>query len=226
MRFFTDNCFGNQLQWPWMLCRIDQYFEIKEYSQWREILIDPGVYELTKADHYSWEGDLNIIEFLEALPENHYFSADYPSDMNLKYENSFIQKSWKNAKKYHNYPQYITTVQGKFNNYFNYIDWFHKYNDLDPEFLGLGNICQHRTWNSFMKHTLPYIFKYAYANRIHIYGLCKDAIPKVFKLSKKYNKEISIDQEKWQFYKKSNHRPQDFKAYLIDLIDLEVEFEI
>jgi len=181
MKFFTD-----QRWWPYLLINIKKYRKMRKFKRFKEILVDPGVYDLLENSKYSWEGTINIDEFLNSLPENHFFSWDYPSDMNLAYEDLFIQKSWINAVRFHNHPQYITTVQGKFNNYFNYIYWFHLYNDLDPEFLGLGNMCQHRSLNDFLKHTIPYIFKYSNTKRIHIYGLCKRGIVFAMKMAKRY----------------------------------------
>ena len=213
MKFFTD-----QRWWPYLLINIKKYRKMRKFKRFKEILIDPGVFDLKISSIYSWEGSINIKEFLDSLPENHFFSYDYPSDMNLYWENRFIEKSWENAKRYHNYPQYITTIQGKFNNYFNYIEWFHKYNDLETDFMGLGNMCQHRTLNKFLKHTLPYIFKYSNAKRIHIYGLCKRGIPFAAKMAKLYKKELSIDQEKWQYFLPSKLRPILLCNYLNDIL--------
>jgi hypothetical protein len=225
MKFFTDNTV-RYLEWGYELTNIKKYLKMRVPNYIKEMLIDPAVYELIDSKEYSWVGKIDIEEFLDSLPNNHYFSFDYPSDMNPQYEDLFLMKSYENAEKYTYHPQYITTVQGKFNNYYSYIEWFHKYNDLEPEFLGLGNICKQRSWNTFLKHTIPYIFKYSYTDRIHIYGLCKDAIPKVYQLAKKYRIDISIDQVKWQYYKDSTQRPQHFKFYLIDLIDEGVKFQI
>ncbi len=220
MRFFTD-----QKWWVYLLINIKKYPKMRSYQRYNEIIIDPGVYDLKDNDKYSWEGKIDIDKFLEKLPENHFFSFDYPSDMNLKFEDLFIKKSWKNALKYSHYSQYITTVQGKFGNINNYIKWFERYNELDSDFMGLGNMCQHRTLNRFLKDVLSYIFKNCNSKRIHIYGLCKKAIPYADKLAKKYKKLLSVDQEKWQYYKVSSLRSKDLNYYLNDLIKKEVEIE-
>jgi hypothetical protein len=225
MKFFTDSSV-RYLKWPYEITDIQKYLKMKVPNYIKELLIDPGISDLLNSNEYSWVGNINISEFLSKLPKNHYFSFDYPSIINKNCENLFLEKSWKNAKNYCYHPQYIVTVQGKFNNYYNYIEWFHKYNSLEPDFMGVGNILKHRTWNSFLKHTIPYILKNSYANRIHFYGLCKDAIPKIYKLGKKYNKQISLDQQKWQYYNSSIKRPQIFKEYLIDLVDSGVKFTI
>ena len=198
---------------------------MRNFKRYNEVIIDPGVYDLKNNPEYSWEGTINIYDFLEGLPDNHYFSFDYPSDMNLKFEDLFIKKSWQNAINYSHCPQYITTIQGKFNNSTNYIKWFHKYNELEPKFMGLGNMCQHRTLNKFLKEVIPYIFKNCIAKRIHIYGLCKRAIPYADKMAKKYKKNLSVDQEKWQFFKTSTLRSMDLNLYLNDLIKKGVEIE-
>lgn len=213
MKFFTD-----QRWWPYLLINIKKYRKMRKFKRFKEIIVDPGVFDLKNNSEYSWEGSINIDEFLDSLPENHYFSWDYPSDMNLSYEDLFIQKSKLNAEKYHNHPQYITTIQGKFNNYFNYIYWFHLYNDLDPDYLGLGNMCQHRTLNEFLKHTIPYIFKYSNTKKIHIYGLCKQGIIFAMRMAKRYKIDLSVDQEKWQYYQPSKLRPILLCNYLNDIM--------
>ena len=217
MKFFTDKTVEND----YLLIKIKDYLKLKDFSRWDEILIDPHVYELTKSDEYSWINKINVYDFITSLPSNHYFSLDYPGDMNPQYQREFILKSWINAVSYHQHSQYICTVQFKFNNYWNFVDWFDKYNDLEIKsgILGLGNMCRHSRCNEFMKHALDYAFSHCRHPRIHIYGLCKDAIPYAFKLSQRFKIELSIDQEKWQYFKDSKLRPQDFKIYLIDLID-------
>jgi len=224
MKFFTDGSVAF-MKWPWWLTNMRKY-KGKVPNYVKEALVDPCVSDLLTSNEYHWVGDINIVEFLNSLPENHFFSFDYPSDMNPKYEDLFLMKSWDNACRYNWHPQYITTVQGKFGQAWNYIEQFHKYNALEPDFLGLGNLCKHRSCNDFIKHTIGYIFKYSYAKRIHIYGLCKDAIPYCYKLAKKFKIDFSIDQEIWQYLRPSKLRAQDFKLYLIDLIDKGVRFEL
>jgi len=225
MKFFTDN----SIQWPYLLTKITKYLKMREETKkkYKEILIDPGVYDLIKSNKYSWEDKIDIKEFLLSLPPNHYFSWDYPSDMNLLYENEFIEKSWENAEKFVLYPQYIVTVQAKFNNYWDFKNRFDKYNELNitSGILGLGNMCKHPRLNQFMKHALDYAFSHCYHRRIHIYGLCKDAIPYAYRKAIYYGIEFSIDQEKWQYYKPSSERPFWFSEYIkaIKLKGVKVE---
>ena len=200
MKFFTDKTVKNDF----LLIKIKDYIKLRkkgnDFSQWKEVFIDPGVYELTKDYKFSWEGDIIILEFLNSLPANHYFSWDYPCDMNLKYQELFLKNTWNNAKKYHNHPQYIITVQYKFNNYWNFIEWFDKYNELESiksGIVGLGNMCRFPHLTEYMKHTLDYAFSHCKHPRIHVYGLCLRSIPYAYNLAKRYNIELSIDSTKW-----------------------------
>lgn len=195
MKFFTDKTVKNDF----LLVKIKDYMKIKDFSQWDEILIDPGVNYLKKDYKFKWEGEINIHEFLDSLPSNHYFSLDYPSDMNLKYKKYFLEKSWQYANAYCYHPQFIVTVQFYYNNYWNFTKWFDKYNDLTIEsrIMGLGNMCRFRTLNQYLKHVLDYAFSHTKYPRMHIYGLCLKAIPHAVKLAKRFNIELSIDSTNW-----------------------------
>ncbi len=217
MKFFTYD-YGNwkAYQWPYLILKIKNYLKLKKKDKYSIILIDPGVYELGDSDHFSWEGKIDIDEFLDSLPDNHYFSFDYPGDMNPKFTDIFLKKSWDNAKKYSKHPQYITTVQYRFNNYLSFIEWFDDYNELTmtSNIMGLGNICKQKGCNSFLKHALPYAFKNSKANWIHIYGANLFTIPYIDKLGKMFNKKVSVDNRKWEYYRKSSERPYWFKEYI------------
>ena len=140
LKFFTDKTVKND----YLLIQITDYLKLKDFSKWKKILIDPKVYELKKSNEYSWINKINILDFLNSLPKNHFFSLDYPCDMNLKYQDLFLKKSWNNALKYYNHSQYIITVQSKFKDFWNFVEWFDKYNSLQikSEILGLGNLCR------------------------------------------------------------------------------------
>jgi hypothetical protein len=170
-----------------------------DFSKWKEVFIDPGVWDLVKSDQFKWHGKIDIPEFLDSLPDNHYFSWDYPGDMNLKYQDKFLIWTYSNAINYHLHSQYIVTVQSKFKNYFNFMYWFDKYNDLDIKsgIMGLGNMCRFAHLNDYLKHALDYAFSNCNHKRIHIYGLCLRAIPYAYKLSKKNKIKLSIDSTKW-----------------------------
>ena len=195
MKFFTDKTVVND----YLLVKIVDYIKMKDFSRWKEIFIDPGVWQLTKSDKFKWEGKINIKEFLDSLPDNHYFSFDYPCDMNEIYTELFLYKSWINAILYCSEKQYIVTVQSKFNNYWNFMEQFDMYNNLDIKsgILGLGNMCRFRSLNQYLKHALDYAFYRCRHSRIHIYGLCLKAIPYAYKLSKRYGIELSTDSTKW-----------------------------
>ncbi len=195
MRFFTDKTVKND----YLLIKIKDYLKLKDFSRWKEIYIDPGVYDLTKHHKFSWEDKINITEFLESLPENHYFSCDLPSDMNLKYKKLFLEKSWKYAQMYSYHTQFITTVQFYHNDYLSFIENFNRYNNLEikSRILGIGNYCKHFFNNEFVKHTLGYIFNNCKHPKVHIYGLALRLIPIAEKLAIRNDIELSIDSTKW-----------------------------
>lgn len=240
MKFFTDRTVKND----WLLIKVSQYIKLRNPNRWKEILIDPGVYDLTKSNSYSWEGSIDIKEFLYGIPKNHYFTCDYPGDMlNFRKDignhekailsDKFVLKSWENAIKYSGHPQYITTVQFKHNDYYDFTQWFDKYNSLyckdGSQYMGLGNMCRQLYLNEFMKHSLDYAFKHCNFPKIHIYGLGMRSIPYAYKLSKRFNIELTVDSTKWtrpctvelkekcgQFFK-HQYRQEVFDAYMIEL---------
>jgi len=235
LKFFTDRTVKNEF----LLIKITNYFKLKDYSKWKEIFIDPGIFELTKDYKFSWEGKINIKEFLDSLPDNHYFSLDYPGDMNLNYLDLFIYNSLNNAKMFCYHSQYIVTVQYKFNHYWNFTKWFNKYNKLEiaSRIMGLGNLCRFRSLNQYLKHTLDYAFSHCKHPRIHIYGLCLKAIPYAVKLAKRFNIELSVDSTKWTrpctvelkklcgLWFKHEYRQNCFDAYLDEIIKRGVKLE-
>lgn len=189
---------------PYLLIKINDYIKIRNkvperLEKYKEIFIDPQVYQLKKQSFYDWEKTVNIKDFLDSLPNNHYFSADYPSDMNLQYSELFLRKSWENTLKYHNHKNYICTVQYKFNNYLSFLEWFDKFNSIEIKsgIMGLGNICRFRTLNEYLKHSLDYAFLKCRVKRVHIYGLCIRGIPYAYKLAKRFKIELSVDSTKW-----------------------------
>lgn len=196
LKFFTDKSVDNDF----LLIKMKDYLGLKDKTRWKEVLIDPGVYELVKKERYSWEEKVDVWEFLDSLPSNHFFSFDYPPDMNKDLEDLFIKKTWENAQRYHVHPQYICTVQFRFNNYMDFVAWFNKYNDLDiaSGFLGLGNLCRVSINKSeFVKHALDYAFSHCRHPRIHVYGLGFRYIKQACKLARRFKIELSIDSTKW-----------------------------
>ena len=232
MKFFTDKSVKN----PYLLIKITDYIKLKnkniDFSIWKEIFVDPCVYELTKSNEYSWlntkTNPKQIIDFIQSLPFNHFFSLDYPCDMNIKYQDSFLTKSWNNALLYNNHPNYIITVQSKFNDFWSFVEWFNKYNNLNikSNILGLGNLCRFRNLTEYLINVLDYAFSNCNHSRIHIYGLCLKAIPLSVRLAELYNIELSIDSTKWSracnMYLRnkyglacnSNNRQEFFNEYL------------
>ena len=241
MKFFTDKTVLND----YLLVKIKDYLKMKDFSRWKEVFIDPGVYELTKSKFYSWEKETYqqtlkfIIDFLDSLPDDHYFSWDYPCDMNLQYQDFFINRTWENATHFCYHPNYIVTVQSKFRNYWNFVEWFDKYNDLEiaSGILGLGNMCRFRSLNQFLKHTIDYAFSHCKHKRIHIYGLCLKSIPYADHLAKQFNIAFSIDSTKWTrpctvelkklcgLWFKHEYRQNCFDAYLEEIRKRDVILE-
>jgi len=198
MKFFTDKTVIND----YLLVKIKDYWKMKDFSRWKEVFIDPGVWELTKDVEYSWVTKSSYVfmeEWIKNLPDNHYFSWDYPCDMNIFHTDYFLDKSWSNAIRYAKYPHYIVTVQSKFNNYMSFVEWFDKYNALEikSRIMGLGNICRILQKTQYIKHALPYAFKNCNHPRIHVYGLAFKNIEFTMKLASHYGIELSIDSTKW-----------------------------
>lgn len=215
MKFFT---YTYSFDWPYLMVKISKYLKLSQDSKdkYKEIFIDLGVYDLGNSPNYSWEGTIDIKEFIENLPKNHYFSFDYPGDMNPYYKDLFLLKSWENAIRYCYLPQYITTVQYPFNDYINFQRWFDKYNKLNigSGIIGLGNICKQRGLTRFLKYALPYAFKNCSVERIHIYGLNKKSIPYAYRMAKMHDIKLSIDSRKWEYYKPSSEREFWFHEYI------------
>lgn len=195
MKFFTDRSVVND----YLLIKLPQYSGLKDKDRWKEILVDPGVYDLTKGPTFKWEDKIDVDEFLETLPANHYFSWDYPPDMNLDHTEHFLERTWENALKYHAHPQYIVTVQCRFQDFPDFKKRFDQYNalDIESEFLGIGNMCRYPRMNLYLKNVLLYAFKNLKHPRLHIYGLCLSALPTAFELAEKYDIDFSTDSTKW-----------------------------
>jgi len=195
MKFFTDKTVKND----YLLIKIGDYMKKFDSSCYKEVFIDPGVYELKSSGEYSWERTLNIKNFLDSLPDNHYFSADYPCDMNPDLTDHFLTRSWDNAIMYCGHHNYIITVQSKFNDYYSFVEWFDRYNELPilSGIMGLGNSCRILGLTEFIKHSLGYAFKNCKHPRIHIYGLSIRNIPFAYRLAKRFGIELSVDSTKW-----------------------------
>lgn len=198
MEFFTNRVVNPRF----LLVKIRDYLKMDKFP-YEKVFIDPGVGELSMMDEYGWKDWIDVGEFLDTLPDNHWFTCDYPSDMNLNLGHIFLKKSWEMAKKHCGHPQYIVTAQYPHNHALLFMKWFKKYNDLEHRsgILGLGNLCRIPTLTNYLKYILDFAFKHAAddVEQIHVYGLCLRAIPYVQELSEKYGIKVSVDSTKWCF---------------------------
>lgn len=200
MIFFTDN----SVKHPYLLIKLEDYLRIRDkdkhaFDDKKRVYVDPGVYELTKSPEYSWIDEIYMWDFLDSLPENHYFSWDYPCDMNMDYQELFIKKTWDNAKEYHTHPNYIVTCQMKYQNFESFKYQFNRFNDLDVAsgIFAIGNICRFPRMNTFVRSVLTYTFQRIKHPSLHIYGLCLNAMPFASHLADNYEIEFTVDSTKW-----------------------------
>jgi len=231
MKFLTYT-YNGFISWPYLIIKLSNYLKMtnEAKSKYKEIMIDPGVYELGVSSRFSWEGKINIKQFLDSLKINEYLSFDYPSDMNPKFTDIFLERSWDNAIRYCNHPQYIVTVQYPYNHYWWFTYWFDKYAKLPhgSGVLGIGNLCKQRGCNPFVKHALDYalINLPKDVERIHVYGPNKIMIKYIQKLEDLKKVRFSIDSRKWEFYKNSIERPYWFKEYINNLKKIGIKIDI
>lgn len=181
--------------------------KIKDLSHnYKKVFLEPEVFILRKQTNYRFDKWLDVNNFLINLPENCYFSLDYPSDMNLNHQHRFITKTHYNIEKYHYSKQYINTVQSLFFNFESFKINFNIVNKIPSKskIIGLGNIC--RLFNN-KKETIEYIlntFNYIKNNInknnynwIHIYGLGLRFIKPYYDILKDSFKTLSFDSTKW-----------------------------
>lgn len=195
MDYYTDDSVNH----PYILVNFKKYLNNKKQNinwdyieviskKYNNCILDAGVWELKKQDHYSWEKWLDIQDLLDSLPENCLFAGDYPCDMNIKFTNLFLKKSWNNAKKYCGHKNYLTTVQSKFKDFDSFVFWFKRYNNLSIEngVMGIGNLCRIRKYISFLQKTINYAFKNYNHKQLHFFGLCLQGITGIRKYKGEY----------------------------------------
>ena len=159
--------------------------------------IDPGVYELKDSAEYS------KIELLHELAngkllENEWISIDYPCDMNEAYTETFIEKSIKNNLRYKNNPQYICTIQFKFQDFkdFKYqFEYLEEQIDFSKKIIGIGNLCRIMKPNLFTDEVFEFLKEkyYEYDYYFHFYGLSLSLIKKYLHVFKC----CGVDSTKW-----------------------------
>ena len=88
MMFFTN--YGTKIS-RFCLLNIKDYHKPKTNK--KIIFVDPSVYELVENEEYSRIDQLHELA-AGNLQKNEYISIDYPCDMNEKYTDVFIEKTW------------------------------------------------------------------------------------------------------------------------------------
>lgn len=200
--FFTDH--STEIS-KYCLLNIKNYSKIS-YLDKKMYFIDPSVYELKNKSEYSKINELHELANSE-LPLNQFLSIDYPCDMNLGYENEFIEKSIANNKKYAKNTQYIATIQFKFKDFkdFEYrtqelFSILKSENTLDKKIIGIGNLCRIFHKSDFTEKTFSLLRKLAIEESIHwfhFYGLGIKLITQCCEYFKDLDITISIDSTKW-----------------------------
>lgn len=192
LTFFTDITTNIS---KFCLLNVKRY-EDNRKEQKRINFIDPSVYELKDSKEYSLIDKLHYLSSGN-LATNEFISIDYPCDMNLQFQNEFIEKSIQNNLKYKNNLQYICTIQSKFQNFadFKYqYEYLEEQIDFSQKIIGIGNLCRIMHTNEFTDNVFKFLNeKQKSIKMIHFYGLG-------MKLIRKYIPEIekcSIDSTKF-----------------------------
>lgn len=183
------------------------YDKINEYAKkYRVLFLEPEVLILRKQPYYRFEKWLNVHDFLSKLPDNCYFSLDYPSDMNEKYTNRFALKTLYNIEKYNYSEHYIITTQSKFMDFNSFKQYFDFVNGMrnKSNILAIGNLCRlfsiQKNVKSFMVKLLKYIrynINFSYYKWVHIYGLGLHYVKVFYDLFKDAPLILSFDSTKW-----------------------------
>jgi len=204
MHFFTDITTNAS---NYCLLHIKKYNDKRKENK-KIIFVDPGVYELTKNPEYS---NIKLLHDLASgripLQYNEFISIDYPCDMNIKYSEEFIRKTYENNIKYAENKKYICTVQYKFkdiNSFYYEMERTKHIWSKPGKILGLGNLCRIYQWAKGSKTEiyLDKISNYLITNssiisRIHFYGIGIKFIRRYFPFLNKYISKISVDSTKW-----------------------------
>lgn len=182
------------------------YDKINELSnQYRIVFLEPEVFILKNQNYYRFEKWPNIKNFLNNLPNNCFFSLDYPSDMNQKYTYQFIIKTLHNIKKYNYSYHYINTVQSRFMDFNSFKYYFNKINKIksNSKIIGIGNLCRLIYKTIKEKEFIIKIFNYINNNIsenynwIHIYGLSLRHLNLFNQILKDKIEILSFDSTKW-----------------------------
>ncbi len=202
MRFYTDvttkaskNC----------LLNVRKYQDPRKKEK-KNILIDPGVYDLVKAPEYSQIALLRKLAEPGQLASNEFISIDYPCDMNPAFSDLFVKKSVDNNFLNVKNDRYICTVQFKF---MDFDDFKLRFAELAPIWqanknkpIAIGNMCRLNEYRDakvrmFTRHVFEHVLANLDAGRwLHVYGMPLWMIIKwVPRLEKRFT--ISVDSTKW-----------------------------
>ena len=209
------------------LLNIKQYYNYKLRENKDIFKIDPGVYELKKNREYSKIKLLHSL--IPNLKENEFISLDYPCDMNPKYSNEFIEKTYQNNILYADNLHYIATIQYKFLNFGSFIENYEKIKHIiktTGKIVGLGNLCRilkisniKPKKNKIKPSYQNYLFceklfdfilnNFPKYNEIHVYGASAQLIEKYIKKLIENGFKVSVDSTKWtkaykDWFKKQN----------------------
>ena len=196
MKFFTDITTNAS---NFCLLNIKKYYDPRKESK-KIVFVDPGVYELKKHREYS---QIELLQQLAQgeLKENEYLSIDYPCDMNLQYADEFIAKSIENNLRYAENPQYICTIQFRFQDFDSFREnWEHLecWVNFPQKIIGIGNLCRIMYPNEFTNDVFEYIISHtSKGQQIHFYGLSLRLIKTYIPLLERAGLVITLDSTKW-----------------------------
>ncbi len=211
MKFYTDITTNASNLCLLHINKWKKYLKIQNTK--KEILLDPGVYELKKSNEYSHVKMLHKLADYRVMPEWFHMSIDYPQDMNPKYGKEFIQKTNTNNYDYFENPHYLTTLQfnvtmknfraveGDFNSF--KLAWDINKSLMFGKWLGVGGLCRFYAHTSKAKLFLTKIAKWIVKHKdvgftnVHFYGLGLESIRIIAPILDKAGIEWSTDSTKW-----------------------------
>jgi len=172
------------------------------FNEKKIIFLDPGIFELTKADEYPEVELLHRIANSQ-MPSNLWMSIDYPVDMNLSKADLFLKKSIQNNFRYADNEQYICCIQIEKQDDFDTFKY--RFDELSEIFLnkrkivGLG--CFHSLQpNPMQDKMIQYMCSKGNSLYwIHFYGIGLALIRKYLPKLQAKGIRVSFDSTKYKF---------------------------